>query len=107
MLDVTDITQALGGLSASVQKMQQMVQDYQRLAQLVNKLTEENQRLREELSAVRAERDEYETALRYQSSRETAITVEDLREMEQSGLGARELLNLIQGQGRTPDGSTS
>jgi uncharacterized coiled-coil DUF342 family protein len=96
MLDVIDIAQALGGLSASVQKMEQLAQEYRRLVQVVEELTRENRQLKEQFATVKAERDELEMALRFQSRRETAFTLEDLQEMEQSGLGARELLALLQ-----------
>jgi hypothetical protein len=100
-----DVNQALGGMNAFVETVQQLARDSQHLLQTVNKLTEENTRLRAELAAARAERDEYETALRFQSRRETAITAEDLRDMEQSGFGAKELLDIINELGQSPDAS--
>jgi septal ring factor EnvC (AmiA/AmiB activator) len=96
MIDVADVTQALGGLNASVQKMQQVAQDYQKLAQLVAQLTADNDRLKEELAAVKAERDEYENAIHYLTRRETAITVEDIEEAERDGYSLKDIIALLE-----------
>ena len=102
-----DLDQVMGQANATWHNVQTLVAELQRFRETVNRLTEERERLAKELAEVRSERDEYATAVHYLTRRETAITVEDIQEMEQSGLGAKDLLQLVEELARETDVGTS
>ena len=87
MIERAEIDQALGGLTLSVQKVQKIAEEYQKLLNQVKVLTDQRDRLEAELSAVKAERDEFDNAIRFLTRREYGITVEELEEAKTNGSG--------------------